>query len=363
MKKKKIVLAAVAAMLALTACGSKEAAQPETEAKTEAQAEETSAEAESSEEAAETEESSKEDKEEANDGEEISVKLAVPKAPPVLPVLHMIDAGLLGENVQLDLDVWDAPEQLIAMVQDGEHQMFAFPLTVVSKLYNKGLDVRLTNVNTWGVTYFLTTDPDLKDWAGLKGKTVYVPLQSSPPDALTQYFLKEAGLEVGKDVEIVYSTTAEIAQMLGAGTIEYATLIEPQATAARMKNENVRTAFSFEEEWKRVKKDDSIVPNAGFGTLASFAEENPEFIKKFEAAYEESLNWVLENPAEAGALAEEELGLNAKLVETAIPNMGLLYKGAAEAKTDLDGFYQLLFDFEPQMIGGKIPDEAMYYQK
>ena len=45
MKKKKIVLAAVAAMLALTACGSKEAAQPETEAKTEAQAEETSAEA------------------------------------------------------------------------------------------------------------------------------------------------------------------------------------------------------------------------------------------------------------------------------------------------------------------------------
>ena len=106
MKKKKIVLAAVAAMLALTACGSKEAAQPETEAKTEAQAEETSAEA------AETEESSKEDKEEANDGEEISVKLAVPKAPPVLPVLHMIDAGLLGENVQLDLDVWDAPDIL-----------------------------------------------------------------------------------------------------------------------------------------------------------------------------------------------------------------------------------------------------------
>ena len=39
---------------------------------------------------------------------------------------------------------------------------------------------------------------------------LYIPLQSSPPDALT-YFLNEAGLTVGEDVEIIYTSTAKVA--------------------------------------------------------------------------------------------------------------------------------------------------------
>ena len=363
MRKLKLTAAVMAAaMLALTACGSS-TGKAETEVAAETAAEtETEAAAES--EAAESEAAEENEAEEStDDAEAVTLKLGVPKAPPTLPVLHMIEEGLLGDKVNIELDVWDAPEQLIAMVQDGEHDMFAFPLTVVAKLYNKGLPVRLTNVNTWGVTYFVTTDPELTEWSQLKGKTVYVPLQSSPPDALTQFFLSNAGLKVGEDVELVYSTTAEISQMLAAGTIEYATLIEPQVTAAKMNNSEVRVAFSFEDEWKKVKGDDSIVPNAGFGSTADFIEANPELVAEFEAAYEESLNWVLANPAEAGALAEKYLGLKSALVEKAIPNMGLIYKNAMDAKTDLDGFYQLLNDFDQSMIGAKVPDEEMYYSK
>ena len=159
-----------------------------------------------------------------------------------------MEAGLLGENVTIDLNVWNSPEELLAMVQGGEHDLYAFPLTVVSTLYNKGLDVRLMNVNTWGVTYFMTTDPAFETWADLAGKTVYIPLQSSPPDALTQYFLNEAGLTVGEDVEIVYASTAEVAALLASGEAEYATLIEPQVTSAMSQNSEVRRALSFEEE-------------------------------------------------------------------------------------------------------------------
>ena len=352
MKKKRLAGVFLAMAMLLAACGSNESASQNDATATE------SIEKVAVEDTVETQAAETEDTQ-----EEIVIKLGVPKAPPTLPVLKMIEDNALGENVTIELDIWDAPEQLLAMVQDGDHQMFAFPLTVVSKLYNKGLDVRLTNVNTWGVTYFVTTDETLTDWAQLKGKTVYVPLQSSPPDVLTQFFLNEAGLTVGEDVEIIYSTTAEISQMLADGSIEYATLIEPQVTAAKMKNENVRVAFSFEEEWKKVKGDDSTVPNAGFGTTQTFIDENPELVAEFETAYEDALEWVLENPAEAGTLAEKYLGLKAGLVEQAIPNMGLNYVSAADAKTDLDGFYQLLADFDATMIGGTIPDDGMYYAK
>ena len=202
--------------------------------------------------------------------EPVTISVGVPTAPPALPVLHMMEAGLLGENVTIDLNVWNSPEELLAMVQGGEHDLYAFPLTVVSTLYNKGLDVRLMNVNTWGVTYFMTTDPAFETWADLAGKTVYIPLQSSPPDALTQYFLNEAGLTVGEDVEIVYASTAEVAALLASGEAEYATLIEPQVTSAMSQNSEVRRALSFEEEWQRVTGTDTMIPNAGFGTTQPF---------------------------------------------------------------------------------------------
>lgn len=294
-------------------------------------------------------------------GEKVAVRIGAPKAPPTLPILHMIEDNVLGDDVDLQLDIWNAPDQLIAMVQDGNHDLFAFPLTVVAKLSNKGIPVKLMNVNTWGVTYFLTTDPEFKTWSDLKGKTVYVPLQSSPPDALTQYFLNDAGLKVGEDVNISYASMPEVTSLLLSGEAVYATSIEPQCTIAMAKDDKIIRALSFEDEWQRVTNTDTMIPNAGFGGMAPFLEENPELAERFQKAYAESLQWVLDNPAEAGKLAEKYLEMPAPMIEKAIPNMGLHYKSAVDSEKELDMFYNLLNDFDPSMIGGKIPDKSMYY--
>ena len=206
---------------------------------------------------------------------ETVIRVGIPKAPPALPILRMIDSNALGDNTKIEFTVWDSPEQLIAMIQGKEQDMFAFPLTVIGKLYNKGMPLTLTNVNTWGVTYFLTSDPDYKDWKDLKGKTVYVPLKSSPPDALTQYFIGKAGLVPGKDVELIYVSTPEVTQLLASGKAVYGTQIEPQVTACLMQNKNVRIATSFENEWKKVTDDGSIVPNAwDYGPLGVQLKNN-----------------------------------------------------------------------------------------
>lgn len=294
---------------------------------------------------------------------ETVIRVGIPKAPPALPIIRMIETNALGDDAKVEFSVWNSPEQLIAMIQGKEQDMFAFPLTVVGKLYNKGMPLMLTNVNTWGVTYFLTSDPDYKDWADLKGKTVYVPLRSSPPDALTQFFIGKAGLVVGKDVELIYASIPEVTQLVVSGKAIYATQIEPQVTACLMQNKSVRVATSFENEWKKVTDDGSIIPNAGFGGRKSFIKKNAEVVAKFEAEYEKALNWVLENPEEAGILAERYLGLKAGLIKNAIPRMGLYYKNAYDAKKDLDQLYRILNDFDKTMVGGKIPNEGMLYKK
>lgn len=295
--------------------------------------------------------------------EPITIKVGVPTAPPALPVLRMIDTQALGEHVEIEIDIWSEPETLIAMVQGGEHAMFAFPLTVISTLYNKGIGVRLMNVNTWGVTYFLTSDPEFKEWGDLKGKTVYVPLQSSPPDALTQYFLAEAGLKIGEDVKVIYAGTAEIATLLASGEATYATLIEPQVTRAMILNENVRVALSFEEEWQRINDTTTKIPNAGFGVTQTFLDENPELTAEFQKAYEEAVIWANENPEEMGALAEKHLSLPKQLIVTSLPSMGLTFQSATDSSEELMMFYELLYNFNPQMIGGKIAGDEMYYEQ
>ena len=347
-----MVLGACLLMTALSGCGKADSAST-----TAAASESVSESAETSAQTAETNADTKA----ASSNEAITLKLGVPTAPPTLPVLHMMEDKLLGDNVTIELDIWSGAEQLLAMVQDNEHDMFAFPLTVVAKLSNKGMPVRLMNVNTWGVNYFLTSDPEFKTWGDLKGKTVYVPIQSSPPDALTQYFLSESGLTVGQDVNIVYASAPEIASLLASGKAEYATLFEPQATAAMAQNENIIRALSFEDEWQRVTGTDTMIPNAGWGTTQSFINENPELTAQFQEAYEESVQWVLDNPADAAALAEKYLDMKAAVVEKAIPNMGLCFKTAQDSHAELDTFYQLLNDFDATMIGGSLPDDSMYY--
>ena len=53
--------------------------------------------------------------------------------------------------------------------------------------------------------------------------------------------------------------------------------------------------------------------------------------------------------------------MKAAVVEAAIPNMGLTLQERQDARGELDTFYNLLNDFDPSMIGGKLPDDGLYY--
>ena len=57
------------------------------------------------------------------------------------------------------------------------------------------------------------------------------------------------------------------------------------------------------------------------------------------------------------------MGINAAAIEKAMPNMDLEFKSATDADKELKTMYQVLFDFKPEMIGGKVPDSGMYFSK
>lgn len=294
--------------------------------------------------------------------ERTAIVVGVSKTPSALPVLRMLESGAMGDDAELRLTVWVGPEQLIAMAQDKDYHLFTLPVTVAAVLHSRGAPVRMTNVNTWDGIRLVSSDPGLKVWGGLKGKKVHVPQRSSPPDALTKLFLGRAGLEPGRDVEFVYAPVAEISQLLRAGRIDSAVLIEPRAAAAMMGNDALRSVFVYGEEWKKAMGESAMLPSLGFGGRADFIDAHPELMRRFEEAYAEAVDWVLAHPAEAGALAEKHLGIDAAVIRRAMPELGLAYKTAAEAKADLELLYRALLVHSPAMLGGKLPDETLYWR-
>jgi len=294
--------------------------------------------------------------------EEITVLISGPKAPPTFPILRMIETNALGDNVNIEFKVWNGIEELLAIATGGEYGFLAVPLNVSAKLYNKGLDIKLTNVDTWGVMYLASTNPNVNKWKDLQGRKLFVPLKSAPPDIITQHYLNKYGLEIGKDIEVIYSSPAEIAQMMKAGKIENAVNIQPFITASEGGENDVRVVMDYMQEWKKLEGDNFSIPNAGITTNDKFLKAHPGIVEQFEQEYEIALAWTLDNPEEASKLVEKYLGLNATLIQNAIPTMGLSYKRSIDVSEDLEKYYNVLLEFNTESIGGKVPDENYYYQ-
>jgi len=63
------------------------------------------------------------------------------------------------------------------------------------KLYNKGIDIKIINIHTWGVFYMVTTNPKINSWADLSGKEVCVPEKGGSMDILFNYITNSKNIE------------------------------------------------------------------------------------------------------------------------------------------------------------------------
>ena len=82
-------------------------------------------------------------------------------------------------------------------------------------------------------------------------------------------------------------------------------LPQPFVTTAQAQNESLRVALDLTEEWEKVQGDD-----AGAGTMITgatiarteFVQEHPEAVENFLKHYQESVEYVNANTAEAAKL-------------------------------------------------------------
>jgi NitT/TauT family transport system substrate-binding protein len=293
-----------------------------------------------------------------------NVMIAGLKGPTSMGMIKLFEEKALNSDTySVEYMSESAPDALVGKIITGDVQIAAVPTNLASVLYNKTEGaVQFLALNTLGVIHIVGS-ADIESLEELKGQTLYVSGQGATPDYAINYILEKKGLKDDIAIEF-FPDHSSLAQAVIAGDAPAAVLPQPFVTQVVMKSEDVSILVDLNQAWSEA------TDNAGDLTMGcllvnkEFAENNKDFVAKFMTEYENSVNWVNENPAEAGVLIESNGILpDAKLAEMAIPNCAIVIRNAQDAKDEINAFLEVLMNFNPSSIGGKLPNEDFFYSE
>ena len=296
--------------------------------------------------------------------EAAAVRVAAMKGPTAMGLVKLMNANENGESAQkYEFTLAGTANEVVPLLTRGELDIAMVPCNLASVLYNntKG-GVKVLAVNTLGVLYVLESGEEIQSAADLAGKTVYSTGKGTTPEFALNYILTQNGLDPEKDLTIEYKSEAtEVLAALTSDAAGIGVLPQPYVTAALMQNESLRVALSLTEEWDKVTEESRMITGVAV-VRAAFAEENPDAVAAFLEEYAASVEYVNANVEEAAQwIADLGIVAKAPIAQKALPACNIVYIDGEEMKTAVSGYLAVLFDQNPESVGGQLPDEAFYY--
>ena len=251
-----------------------------------------------------------------------------------------ISAKLLGQQ----LDIAAVPVNLAAVVNKKTEGAYV-----------------VAAINTLGVLYIMENGDTVKTVKDLEGKTIHAYGQGATPEYMLAYILEKNGLQDKVNIQW-YGTPAELATLAAESKVDLIMLPEPQITASLPKNTHLRVALNITAEWDKVSENKAV--QGCIVIKKAIAEKYPEKVKAFLDEYNASVKFVNENVAEASVMiAENEIIPAAPIAALAIPRCNIVFIEGDEMISYLNAFYTVLFNANPQSVGGTMPNESLYYKR
>ncbi len=294
-----------------------------------------------------------------------TIRVFALKGPTGMGMSKLMSDESAKEDSAYQFTIAGSPDEVSVEILKGNYDIAAVPTNLAAVLYSKTEgELMVAAVNTLGVLYVLENGDSIQSINDLNGKTIYATGQASTPEYVLSYILDANDI----DCEVVYLTEhAELASQMTAGVATIGMLPVPNATTVLSGNANVRIALDLTEEWEKaaaLKGDNGALYQGCIVIRREFAEQYPDAVKNFLAQYEASVNFVNNSPEEASALIEQ-VGIipKAAVAKKAIPDANIVCITGEEMQTNLAGFFKVLFDFNPASVGGKLPDDGIWYKK
>lgn len=290
----------------------------------------------------------------------LEINIQAPTVPAALPFLWMQERAELPAVIDLKINLSSDHQRGISLLARNDIDFLITGTNIGANAYNRGIDLKMINVNTWGIDYLLTNNFKAENWQDLKGKELALPLQGGPLDFLARYLAAENGVNPEEDLNLVYRALPGAAQLFIAGEIDAIILPEPLVTVSLNKSEQAELSLDIQKEWAKIHGDERI-PFVALFASANFIEKYPQFTKVVDAYYKQGIEWVNNNPAEAAALASKNFGMPAPLLEKSYSRVNLNIYAAEQSRSLTELYFGEILKIYPELLGGKMPDEEFYY--
>ena len=295
-----------------------------------------------------------------------SVTLLTLKGPSAMGMIYLIDSPGQVIPEQLNIEILDEPMLVRARILKDQPELAVLPLNMGAILYNKGLPYEVIAIPVWGTLYLFGSDSTVNSWQSLKNKRVYLMGKGTTPDILFRYLLNIHGLKADQDVILDYSfpTHIDLANAVSAGQAHLAVISEPLVSLARARNPSILQVMDLNAEWAKVFPGNPEMPQTALMGRKDFIRDHPDWIRKICAAWSRSISQVNLHPKQAAErIVFHKILPDPAIAVQSIPGCNLKFRFASDVRPGIAQYLQVFFTFNPDAVGGKLPDEQFICQK
>lgn len=286
------------------------------------------------------------------------IKIATLNGPTGMGMTQMIHDA----NENYDITLYQSADEIVGKIISGEMDIACVPSNLAAVLYKKTENnIYLLGTNTLGVLYIVENGDTVHSLEDLRGKKIIASGKGSTPEYVLNELLSGANIKPDTDVEIEYvANHTDVVTELVANEGTIALLPQPHVTVATSKNEKVHIALDLNEAWE--SQEGTNLPMGVIIAQKDFVDTHKEEVNAFLKDYKDSVKFVNNSSSEAAEMmATQGILPSVEIALTAIPNCHITFIDGKTARADLEQFYTILQNVNPQSIGGSLPDEAFYY--
>ena len=237
------------------------------------------------------------------------------------------------------------------------------PTDMAAKVYNKNSSYQIYASIGQGSYYLVTSDPEVTGFnSTLINKQIAIAGENSMTDNIVKAILKKNNIDETL-VKFKYTNTVpELVKTLTLGEIYTGIVPETSLTSLLYKHSGLRILASTNDAYENTFDISEGYPQFSVIVRKDFAKNNKEYVNKFLFKLKESIEFVNNNPLQAGAYGEElKIPIKPQILSKAIKRCNLKFIEIDKFKQNYEYFFDILYNYNNEAVGGTVPDESIYH--
>ena len=254
-------------------------------------------------------------------------------------------------------------KKLVESLNKKQVDIALVPTDMVAKVYNKNSSYQICASIGQGSYYLVTSDPEVTGFnSTLINKEIAIAGESSMTDNIVKAILKKNNIDETL-VKFKYTNTVpELVKTLTLGEIYTGIVPETSLTSLLYKHSGLKILASTNDAYENTFDISEGYPQFSVIVRKDFAKNNKEYVNKFLSKVKESIEFVNNNPLQAGAYGEElKIPIKPQILSKAIKRCNLKFIEIDKFKQNYKYFFEILYNYNNEAVGGTVPDESIYH--